>query len=78
MRNDDGSGQGGSSGDGEKWSDSGTILKKSQKNLPTAWIWDVREKDQSRITQGFWHMTEVREEAGLRKDQELHFGYISK
>lgn len=30
VRNDDGSGQGGSSGDGEKWSDFGNTLKESQ------------------------------------------------
>lgn len=44
MRNDDSFGHGGSSEDDEKWSDSGNIFKKSQKNWPTAWIWDVREK----------------------------------
>ena len=45
VRNDAGSGQSGSSGDGEKQSDSGNILKESQQNLPTAWIQIEREKD---------------------------------
>lgn len=43
VRNDDDSGQGGSSGDGEKWSDFGNILRERQQDLPTAWIWGVKE-----------------------------------
>ena len=46
VRNDDGSGQGGSSGDGEKWSYFGNTLKESQWDLPTAWVWGVKEMNQ--------------------------------
>ena len=40
--------QSGSGGGGEKWCDSENILKIEGQELPTEWLWDIRERKESR------------------------------